>query len=269
MIFPLKASENIKSTVLNFIKSHRIPHAIMIEGANLKDTALLADFISSAAVCSDENAPCGNCKNCHMATVKTHPDITYVTMPEGKKNLTVGQIRDIRADAFVKPHSAEHRVFIIKDADRMNEQAQNALLKVLEEPPHGVIFILITPSKTLLLDTIVSRCVLLSLQTALEPQEDDFHEMAEKFIELLVSGSEYDMLKLLTPLEKNRLSAEKFINSLALECAKKLRIGSSLARVLDALYDDTKYYLDLLKTNINMSLFISMTVCRSKGPLNQ
>ncbi len=266
MIFPCE-NARIKSSVQNFIASHRIPHAIMIEGENEDSNLQLADYIAAAAVCGSDAAPCDNCKECHLAKIGSHPDIAYIESAEGKKNLTVNQIRELRADAFVRAHSAAHRVFIIKDAYRMNAQAQNALLKVLEEPPKNVVFILLVPSKTMLLDTIISRCVLLSLiETA---SDDAFAETADKFIDLLLLGSEYELLKLLTPLEKSRVDAEKFLNSLSLRVAARLKSGRSNARVLDSLFDDIKYYLDLLATNINMSLLLSLIASRSKGLLNK
>ncbi|MBQ8741081.1 MAG: hypothetical protein IJY79_05985 [Clostridia bacterium] len=257
-------NSKVASTVKNFISSHRIPHAIMIEGESDKSNLDLSLYIATAAVCSGDTAPCGVCKDCHLAEVGSHPDITRVSALDGKKFLSVAQIRELRADAFVKAHSAEKRVFIIEDAHRMNEQAQNALLKVLEEPPANVVFILLVPSKTMLLDTIISRCVLLS---QLESKADDnrYIEMANRFIDLLLSGSEYDMLKLLTPLEKSRVDAEDFFSTLSTCAADRLKKGSSHARVLDRLYDDTKYYSDLLATNINMPLLISLAVSRSKG----
>lgn len=257
-------NSKVASIVQNFIKSHRIPHAILIEGENDKSNLELGLYIATAAVCSNTAAPCGVCKDCHLAEVGSHPDITRVSALDGKKFLSVAQIRELRADAFVKAHSAEKRVFIIEDAHRMNEQAQNALLKVLEEPPQNVVFILLVPSKTMLLDTIISRCVLLS---QLESKADDnrYIEMANRFIDLLLSGSEYDMLKLLTPLEKSRVDTEDFFKTLSTCAVDRLKKGSSHARVLDRLYDDTKYYSDLLATNINMPLLISLAVSRSKG----
>ena len=266
MIFPCE-NVRIKSSVQNFIASHRIPHAIMIEGENEDSNLRLAQYIATAAVCDGDAAPCGSCKNCHLATVGSHPDITYIESLEGKKNLSVNQIRDLRADAFVRAHSAAHRVFVIKDAHRMNAQAQNALLKVLEEPPKNVVFILLVPSKTMLLDTIISRCVLLSLiETALD---DSFTAMADEFIDLLLLGSEYNLLKLLTPLEKSRVDAGKFLNALSIRVATKLKGGSINARALDRLFDDIKYYRDLLETNINMSLFTSLITSRSKALINK
>lgn len=266
MIFP---SENtrVKNSVQGFITASRIPHAIMIEGESTAANIELARYIAAAAVCDSNTKPCGSCRNCHLSQIGSHPDIATIVPLEGKKNLSVDQIRELRAEAYVKPHSASHRVFIIEDASRMNPQAQNALLKVLEEPPQNVIFILLVPSKTMLLDTIISRCVLLSL---LDTKNDHTEHIdnANKFIDLLLLGSEYEMLKLLTPLEKSRADAEAFFTALSLCTAERLKKGASCARALDKLFDDTKYYLDLLATNINLSLLISLATSRSKGLLD-
>ena len=266
MIFPCENSK-IASVTQGFINAHRIPHAIMIEGQMPETNINLALYIAAAAVCDQPNAPCGSCKNCHLAQASSHPDITRVTALDGKKFLSVDQIRGLRADAFVKAHQAQHRVFIIEDAHRMNPQAQNALLKVLEEPPKNVVFILLVPSKTMLLDTIISRCVLLSL-TDTQNHNSQTAQLADKFIDLLLSGSEYDMLKLLSPLEKSRSDAEDFFAALALCISNRLKDGCAHARALDKLFDDTKYYLDLLATNVNMPLLISLVVGRSKGFLD-
>lgn len=266
MIFPCENSK-IKTSVQSFIAAQRIPHAILIEGESDQANKDLALFIATAAVCTESSAPCGVCKDCHLASIKSHPDITNITTLDGKKFLSVDQIRELRADVFVKAHSASHRVFIIEDADKMNPQAQNALLKILEEPPKNVVFILLVPSKTILLDTIISRCVLLSLTETIDSNSTHI-QTAEQFINLLLTGSEYEMLKLLTPLEKSRSEAEEFFSTLALCTAKRIKNFSGHSRALDRLFDDTKYYLDLLSTNINMSLLISLAVSRSKSLLD-
>lgn len=266
MIFPVDNGK-VESAVKGFISSRRIPHAIMIEGEAQKSNLDLALYISSAAVCNGDDAPCGVCKNCRLAEVGSHPDITRVTTLDGKKFLSVEQIRDLRADAFVKPHSASSRVFIIEEAHRMNPQAQNALLKVLEEPPKSVIFILLVPSKTMLLDTIISRCVLLSLSQS-NRDDNTFIDAANQFIDILLSGGEYDLLKLLSGFEKSRADMEEFFKALSLCAAERLKKGSGYARTLNGLFDDTKYYLDLLATNINLSLLTSLAVSRSKGLLD-
>lgn len=267
MIFPLD-NANVKATVLSFVSAGRIPHAIMIEGDDLSKASLLADFIAASAVCSEKNPPCGACDNCRRAAAKSHPDIDYISPEDGKKEIGIKQIRRVRADAYVKPHSADMRVFIIGQAHRLNEESQNAFLKVLEEPPQGVVFILITPSKTKLLDTVVSRCVVLSLYSA-SAQNGDYTETAKQFLNLLISGTEYEMLKLLAPLEKDRLAAEEFFNALSLECVEKIKSTSGNARVFDSLFEDTKYYSGLLKTNINLPLLFSTAVIRSRALINK
>ena len=305
MSFPLKGNENVKSAVVSAINARRLPHAIMIEGEDGLGKHTLANFLASAAVCEAGGLPCGSCHGCHLAKIGSHPDISFVSPEDGKKNISVAQIRTLRNEAFVKAHSASHRVFIIEQANRMNDQAQNALLKILEEPPHGVIFILITPSRTMMLETIISRCAVLSLSApkredsilvlkeksnaqdeeivkALEAvsnnigralkilnksADDKASATALEFLQAWFSGSEYDMLTLLRPLEKNRVLAEEFFKALQLEIARKLREisrNSIRAKALDTFFDDTKYYLELLKTNINLSLLFCAAVSRAK-----
>ena len=305
MSFPLKGNENVKSAVVSAINARRLPHAIMIEGEDGLGKHTLANFLASAAVCEAGGLPCGSCHGCHLAKIGSHPDISFVSPEDGKKNISVAQIRTLRNEAFVKAHSASHRVFIIEQANRMNDQAQNALLKILEEPPHGVIFILITPSRTMMLETIISRCAVFSLSApkredsilvlkeksnaqdeeivkALEAvsnnigralkilnksADDKASATALEFLQAWFSGSEYDMLTLLRPLEKNRVLAEEFCKALQLEIARKLREisrNSIRAKALDTFFDDTKYYLELLKTNINLSLLFCAAVSRAK-----
>ena len=102
----------------------------------------------------------------HLVTVAetlTHPDIETVSPEEKKANITKGQIEALRTTAYHSAHTAKRRVFIVHDAHTMNPASQNLLLKVLEEPPSDVLFILITTSASLLLETIVSRCIVFSL----------------------------------------------------------------------------------------------------------
>ena len=163
MSFPLAGNARIRGALTAAIESGRLPHAILIEGDKGTGRHTLAAFTARAAVCEGENKPCGECRGCRLEHAGTHPDIWTVAPEDGKKNITVAQIRSLRSEAYVKPHMSARRVFIIDMADTMNEQAQNALLKVLEEPPGSVLFILIAENKAALLDTVISRCTVLSL----------------------------------------------------------------------------------------------------------
>lgn len=305
MSFPLVGNKNVKNAIENAISSGHIPHAVLIEGDTGLGRHTLARYFATVAVCTADLKPCGKCHACVTASSASHPDISVVAPEDGKKTISVGQIRTLRAEAFVKAHSAEHRVFIIDGAERMNENAQNALLKVLEEPPVGVIFILIAQSRTTLLETIVSRCTVLSLSApelnlaaeyissthrfdynrALDAakstsgnigaaltllgkkKRNSAAEAAEQFLNILYEGSAYDMLKLLGPLERDRVLADEFFSQLRLNIISELRRckGNTLrCRALNTIYEETQKYTKLLGTNVNLSLLFSAVVCRCK-----
>lgn len=285
-------NDKLTLTVQNFIKEKRIPHAILIEGDYGNGKHTLAKFISKAIVCGGN--PCDSCNNCHLADINSHPDITIIAPHDGKKSITVDQIRTVREEAIIKPHQAEKRVFVIDGADTMNPQSQNALLKVLEEPPKTVMFILIAESKTALLDTIISRCVTLSLTSpefsvaleyiksktqfpeelikeALEQQKNnigralntlngvsssDTEKSAQKFLESAINGDRFNMLKITAAYSKNRILADSFIKDLKFLISKKIRKSpnSSLAKPLYSVYGILAEFEDSLATNINLNL---------------
>ncbi len=136
----------------------RLPHAVIIEGAEGSGRRTLADILARFAVCLGEHKPCGVCSACRAVD---SPDITVVEPV--KSNITVDQIRAIRDAAYIVPNQSAKRVFIIPNASLMNTQAQNALLKVLEEPPATVMFILTCEYTRQLLGTVVSRSAVLTL----------------------------------------------------------------------------------------------------------
>ncbi|MEE1007124.1 MAG: DNA polymerase III subunit delta' [Acutalibacteraceae bacterium] len=303
MSFPLVGNGRIRDAVTSAVTEKRIPHAILLEGDKGTGRHTLMRFLSRAAVCEGENPPCGVCRGCHLAQIGTHPDITVIAPEDGKKNITVPQIRALRTEAYVKPHMADRRVFVIDKADSMNEQAQNALLKVLEEPPADIIFILIAESAAALLDTIISRCTVLSLvppetdealgylRKNTEFSEEQIREAlgvagnnigtaldalsgggtaaqaaATRFAEALISGDEADMLKITAEFEKNRVLADEFLKELKLSLAteiKKKLRSPHSAKALVSFYDALPQFEDALKTNINLSLLFCALVCKA------
>ncbi len=140
------------------LKSGRVPHAFIFEGDKGTGRKRLANMLSRALACTGEDKPCGVCECCKISE---NPDIVTV-LPE-KAAITVDQIRKIRDEAYILPNQSDKRVFIIPDANLMNEQAQNALLKVFEEPPKSVAFILTCEYSGQLLSTVVSRAAVFKL----------------------------------------------------------------------------------------------------------
>ena len=163
MSFPLSGNSRIKDSIEVMVQSERLPHAVIIEGDWGTGKRTLSRYLAKIAVCDEKNPPCNVCRNCHLADTSTHPDIEVVSPEDKKKNIAVEQIRNLRTTAYHSAHTAKRRAFIIEQADTMNASSQNSLLKVLEEPPSDVIFILLVTSAEKLLETVVSRCVTLSL----------------------------------------------------------------------------------------------------------
>lgn len=303
MTGPLIGNERINESVLCAIKENRLPHAVIIEGEKGTGRHTLAAFLTRAFLCFGEERPCGACESCRLAGAGSHPDI-YIAAPEdGKKNITVAQIRSLRNEAYVKPHIANGRAFIIDMADTMNEQSQNALLKVLEEPPGNTLFLLIAESKAALLDTVISRCTVLSLGV---PEIDAAEEYikavykfppeqikaalsetngnigaaletlngggekavsaADDFIRYFLSGEDVEMLKITAAFEKNRVAAAAFLKEVKLCAAKSLkenRRNLLTAKSLAAFYDEISGFEESLNTNINLSLLFCALVCKA------
>lgn len=142
----------------------RLSHAYIITGVSGGEAEEFAKYLAAVYVCSGQgDKPCGVCSGCRKAESGIHPDIIWVTVPEGKRFISVEQVRQLRAEAYIRPNEAARKVFIIKDAQTMNDSAQNALLKVLEDGPEYLAFLLLAEYPQQLLPTIRSRCETLSL----------------------------------------------------------------------------------------------------------
>lgn len=303
MSFPLIGNVKIKQALTNAVGAGHIPHAVIIEGDTGTGRHTLAHYIAAAAVCEGENPPCGECKGCRLSATGNHPDIGFTSPEDGKKNISVAQIRALRSEAFVKPHMSSKRVFVIDGADTMNEQSQNALLKVLEEPPESVIFVLVAQTKAALLETVISRCVTLtlnapeyseakeyllkntdfsadSIDVALAAAQNNIGQAlkalsgeeesptaaaAEEFLRCLRESDLWGMLKAVSIAEKNRVSADCFFKDLKYRTACCLRAdpGAYTARAYSRLYSQLCELEKSLASNINLGLLSCLLVSRA------
>lgn len=151
-----------KALIAAAVDSGRFPHALLIEGPRGSGRKMLAHLLAKAAVCTAADKPCGECAQCRKAQTG-HPDITLLQGDGTPKSLSVAVIRELREQTGVVPNEADHKVAVLADADCMNVQAQNALLKILEEPPSYMLFVLTAESRTQFLPTVQSRCVTVTL----------------------------------------------------------------------------------------------------------
>ena len=144
------------------IAEEKFPHAVIFSGSEGIGKKKIAETCAAVLLCENASGgePCGVCENCKLISAGSHPDF-YVVEPESTKttkNIKIGQIRTLQAEASLRPVQAERRVVLIDGAEFMNNAAANCLLKTLEEPPSQTIFILLSANRAGLLLTLRSRC---------------------------------------------------------------------------------------------------------------
>ena len=194
----------------------RLSHAYIISGPSREKTHALAEILAQAYVCSSgENDPCGVCANCRKVKSGIHPDVIRLSLLEDKRSILVDQIRKLRADAYIRPNEAQRKVFVIEDAQTMNDSAQNALLKVLEDGPPYLSFLLLTENAQQLLPTIRSRCETLSLMIRSDEEEtvvdEQLRQSAKTLSVLLMGTDEMALAEHVTALEVKKMDRESVL----------------------------------------------------------
>ncbi len=164
--------EEIISRFRSSIELGRVSHAYIIGGEDGSGRFTLANAFAKALQCEEGGTEsCGKCKSCLQAESRNHPDIDYIT--HEADHITVNDVRVQLNDEIQKrPYSSKYRIFIMREAEKMTEEAQNALLKTIEEPPEYGIIMLLTNMPEKLLPTIRSRCVTIMTKPV---KEKDIH----------------------------------------------------------------------------------------------
>ncbi len=157
--------EQLKEHLQNAIATKKVSHAYIINGERSSGKEFIARIFAMALQCErGEIEPCGECHSCKQALSNNQPDIVYVSH---EKPNTIG-VEDIRAqingDIAIKPYSSPRKIYIMNEGEKMTVQAQNALLKTLEEPPEYAVILILTTHVEALLPTILSRCVVLNMK---------------------------------------------------------------------------------------------------------
>ncbi|MBD5541854.1 MAG: DNA polymerase III subunit delta' [Lachnospiraceae bacterium] len=156
--------EQIVEHLKSAIKTQKISHAYILQGERSSGKEFIAKVFAAALQCEkQEGEPCEECRSCKQAASGNQPDIIKVTH-EKPNTIGVEDIRKVTGDIAIKPYSSSRKIYIINEAEKMTVQAQNALLKTLEEPPAYAVILLLTTNVDTLLPTIQSRCVLLTMK---------------------------------------------------------------------------------------------------------
>lgn len=158
----LLGNQRLKENLTAAFSKNRVSHFYLISGPAGSGKKTLTRLLAAATVCIGEEKPCLSCPHCRKVMAGTHPDYITIDDPE-KKHVPIDLIRDARADIYIQPNEANRKVYCIPRAQDMRIEAQNALLKILEEPPAYGVFILLTDNAEKLLPTVRSRCTELAL----------------------------------------------------------------------------------------------------------
>ena len=168
--------EQLKEHLENAIKLNKVSHAYIINGERNAGKEFIAKTFAMALQCENlqETEPCQECHSCKQAQSGNHPDIIFISH---EKPGTIG-VEDIRrqinGDVAIKPYSGPKKIYIMNEGEKMTVQAQNALLKTLEEPPEYAVILILTTNVDTLLPTILSRCVVLNMKPVRDAQIKSF-----------------------------------------------------------------------------------------------
>ena len=157
--------EQIKEHLQNAIAMNKVSHAYIIHGERNAGKEFIARVFAMTLQCEKgETEPCGECHSCKQALGNNQPDIIYISH-EKPNTIGVEDIRtQINGDIGIKPYSSPRKIYIINEGEKMTPQAQNALLKTLEEPPEYAVILILTTNVDALLPTVLSRCVVLHMK---------------------------------------------------------------------------------------------------------
>ena len=157
--------DQLKEHIQNAITSNKVSHAYIINGERNAGKEFIARIFAMTLQCEKGGTdPCNECHSCKQALSHNHPDIVYISH---EKPNTIG-VEDIRGqinnDIGIKPYSSPRKIYIMNEGEKMTPQAQNALLKTLEEPPEYAVILILTDNVEALLPTVISRCVVLNMK---------------------------------------------------------------------------------------------------------
>ena len=173
--FPLLAgNDTLRHRLGEEFSAGSFSHAYIIEGAAGSGKRTLALQLAMAAACEHRldaanPLPCGTCRSCRKIKEGLCPDVITVKRPEDKATMGVDVVRGIRESVAVVPNDLDVKVYIVEDAHTLTQQAQNALLLTLEEPPMFVLFLLLVEDAGLLLETVRSRAPIFRMQPLARP----------------------------------------------------------------------------------------------------
>lgn len=210
--------QKLKDFFYSLKNENRFLSSYIFEGAKGSGKETMAKYFSAHILC-ESNPPCLECNACKTLYAGTNPNVITISNDD-KAEIGAAKIRELVTDVFIRPQSAEKKIFIIKNAHLMNETAQNSLLKVIEEPPEYAVFILLCENRNKILPTILSRCTSVLIPPL---SNDEIFEIFGSKNEFLAAYSMGNPGKFLSLSEDGEFLTlrEEFFNKIPLLIQKK------------------------------------------------
>ena len=275
-------NNQLEKSISAALHSKRFPHAVIFEGSGVEERMALAKKTACALVCSSGGiVPCGICPNCKKAMADSHADILIYSVEDKPKAFKVDIVREIRSKAYIVPNEADRKVFILENSHTMGVEGQNAILKILEEPPSYVNFILLCSSKSGFLPTVLSRSAVYNLGEAYSSDSDEMPkekvlEAAALIAKAVIAIDDIEIVKAAAVFEKDQKLLRAALPVIQEMFAAALRIKYSAAdgdddfgnlpaelssklsrRSLLELIDASEGLINSLKLNANHNLMVT------------
>ncbi|MBQ9016044.1 MAG: hypothetical protein IJ109_07965 [Firmicutes bacterium] len=212
-------NEQLLSRIENSIEEGRVSHAYIIEGPEHMDKPAFARAFAKGILCPQRRGDhCGSCAVCDKIDHDNHEDLICLQRLKTRQSLGIEQIKQMQAQISIKPNGPRY-IVIIEESDRMTEEAQNCLLKTLEEPPGDAVLMLLSENSEQLLATIRSRCIKYRLEGSREVREEEISRRANEVLRGLLDGSPfYRIRKTLGEVGRDRQEAIRLIDGMQERC---------------------------------------------------
>jgi DNA polymerase-3 subunit delta' len=272
------------------LEADALPHAVILEGGNAAQRKEAATALARVLLCvrssnsedsdsamfggaslfgqptespAEPVLPCEACTHCRKSAGGVHPDLQVLEGGSGARSFHIDAIRSLRQDAYVLPNEANLKVYVLHNAQTMSAEAQNALLKLLEEPPDYVCLIATVPQRRLLLQTVTSRAMAFSLgeaaEEALDPEREvQVQALAQRLAQTLAAcKTPYALLEATAPLEGDKDLMREVLPATRRALHAMLLQNIATAPRLLPLMDGVRALESALERNANLNLLIT------------
>lgn len=263
--------ESIISHMKNAIKLNKISHAYIINGEKGMGKKTIAKIFSMTLQCEKGgDEPCMQCHSCKQAISNNHPDIRWITH-EKPSTIAIDEVREqINNDILIKPYSSKYKIYILDEAEKLTVQAQNALLKTIEEPPAYGIIMLLTNNKDSFLQTILSRCVALEMRPVASTdiinylrEKEKIPDYQAKMVVNFAGGNLGRAIRLASMEEFNELK-DMVIRHLTGICDASVTDISGYVKEAATFKDNISEYIDLM-----VAWFRDVLIFKASKDINQ